>query len=132
MIYVLIAGTYTPILLAYLEPPKGAAFTAAMWIIAAAGIAMKLCWFNAPRWLTTLLYLLMGWAILADMSIFSRMSAGAICLLVLGGVFYTVGGVIYGLKKPNLSSKLGFHELFHLFVLGGSLFHYLLVLLYIA
>ncbi|HAO69382.1 MAG TPA: hemolysin, partial [Ruminococcaceae bacterium] len=99
---------------------------------AAAGIAMKLCWFNAPRWLTTLLYLLMGWAILADMSIFSRMSAGAICLLVLGGVFYTVGGVIYGLKKPNLSSKLGFHELFHLFVLGGSLFHYLLVLLYIA
>lgn len=132
MIYVLIAGTYTPILMAYLEPPKGALFTAAMWIIAALGILMKLCWFHAPRWLTTALYLLMGWAILADVSIFSRMSAGALWLLVLGGVSYTIGGVIYGIKKPNLSAKLGFHELFHLFVLGGSLFHYLLVLFYIA
>ncbi len=60
------------------------------------------------------------------------MSAGALWLLVLGGVSYTIGGVIYGIKKPNLSAKLGFHELFHLFVLGGSLFHYLLVLFYIA
>ncbi len=132
MIYVLIAGTYTPILMTYLDPPRGAWFTAAMWIIAAAGIVMKLCWFNAPRWLTTALYLLMGWAILADVSIFSHMSAGALWLLVLGGISYTIGGVIYGVKKPNLSVKLGFHELFHLFVLGGSLFHYLLVLFYIA
>ena len=132
MIYILIAGTYTPILLTYLEPPKGAAFTAVMWIIAAAGIVMKLCWFHAPRWLTTSLYLLMGWAILADVSIFSHMSTGALWLLVLGGVCYTIGGVVYGLKKPNLSVKIGFHELFHLFVLGGSLFHYLLVLFYIA
>ena len=124
--------SYTPILLTYLEPPKGAAFTAVMWIIAAAGIVMKLCWFHAPRWLTTSLYLLMGWAILADVSIFSHMSIGALWLLVLGGVCYTIGGVIYGLKKPNLSVKIGFHELFHLFVLGGSLFHYLLVLFYIA
>lgn len=60
------------------------------------------------------------------------MSIGALWLLVLGGVCYTIGGVIYGLKKPNLSVKIGFHELFHLFVLGGSLFHYLLVLFYIA
>ena len=60
MIYILIAGTYTPILLTYLEPPKGAAFTAVMWIIAAAGIVMKLCWFHAPRWLTTSLYLLIN------------------------------------------------------------------------
>lgn len=132
MIYVLIAGTYTPILMTYLDPPRGAWFTAAMWIIAAAGIVMKLCWFNAPRWLTTALYLLMGWAILADVSIFSHMSAGALWLLVLGGISYTIGGIIYGVKKPNLSVKLGFHELFHLFVLGGSLFHYLLVLFYIA
>ena len=132
MIYVLIAGTYTPILLTYLDPPKGTAFTAAMWIIAAAGILMKLFWFHAPRWLSTSLYLLMGWAILADVSIFSRMSSGALWLLVLGGICYTAGGVIYGIKKPNISTKLGFHELFHLFVLGGSLFHYLLVLFYIA
>ena len=93
---------------------------------------MKLFWFHAPRWLSTSLYLLMGWAILADVSIFSRMSSGALWLLVLGGICYTAGGVIYGIKKPNISTKLGFHELFHLFVLGGSLFHYLLVLFYIA
>lgn len=132
MIYILIAGTYTPILLNYLDPPSGAIFTAAIWICAAVGITMKLCWFDAPRWLTTALYLLMGWAILADVSIFTRMSAGALWLLALGGISYTIGGIIYGIKKPNISQALGFHELFHLFVLGGSLFHYLLVLLYIA
>ena len=132
MIYILIAGTYTPILLTYLAPVEGMAFTAAMWILAAAGILIKLCWFQAPRWLATTLYLMMGWAILADVSIFSRMSPGALVLLVLGGVSYTAGGIIYGVKKPNLSPRFGFHELFHLFVLAGSLFHYMLVLLYIA
>lgn len=132
MIYVLIAGTYTPILLCYLSPPKSYTFVIVMWAVALAGIVLKICWFGAPRWLGTLLYLLMGWAILADVSVFSKMGVGALIFLVLGGVSYTAGGIMYAIKKPNISKKLGFHELFHLFVLGGSLFHYLLVFFYVA
>ncbi len=132
MIYVLIAGTYTPILFHYLEAPKCYFFAAFMWIVAAAGILITLCWFGAPRWLTTVLYCVMGWTIIAEPSVLKDMSAGALWLLALGGVSYTAGGVIYALKKPNISPKLGFHELFHLFVLAGSLFHYLMVLIYIA
>ena len=132
MIYVLIAGTYTPILLAYMPSPNCWYFTAFMWILACSGILLKLLWFSAPRWLGTSFYLLMGWAILADLSVLSRMSAGALVLLVAGGLSYTTGGLIYGLQKPNFSKTFGHHELFHLFCLAGSLFHYLLVLLYIA
>lgn len=132
MIYVLIAGTYTPILLAYMPSPNCWYFTAFMWILAFSGILLKLLWFSAPRWLGTSFYLLMGWAILADLSVLSRMSPGALVLLVAGGLSYTAGGLIYGLQKPNFSKTFGHHELFHLFCLAGSLFHYLLVLLYIA
>lgn len=132
MIYVLIAGTYTPILAHYLEREKSIPFIAAMWVIALSGIVMKICWIKAPRWLTSVLYILMGWAILADVSIFSNMQTGALFFLVAGGISYTVGGIMYGLKKPNFGKTFGFHEVFHLFVLGGSLFHYLLVFFYIA
>jgi len=103
-----------------------------MWILACSGILLKLLWFSAPRWLGTSFYLLMGWAILADLSVLGRMSTGALVLLVAGGLSYTAGGLIYGLQKPNFSKTFGHHELFHLFCLAGSLFHYLLVLLYIA
>lgn len=132
MIFVLIAGTYTPILLNFLPEGRGAMFTALIWSFAAAGITIKLCWFDAPRWLQTAMYLAMGWAILIDPSVFARMNAGALTLLILGGLSYTAGGIIYMIKKPNLSARFGFHELFHVFVLIGSLFHFLLVLIYIA
>lgn len=132
MIFVLIAGTYTPILLNYLPAPRNIAFTAFIWAFAVVGIVMKLCWFGAPRWLQTTMYLAMGWAILIDPSAFSRMGGGALSLLIFGGLCYTAGGVIYMVKKPNLSARFGFHELFHIFVLAGSLFHFLLVYLYIA
>ena len=131
MIYVLIAGTYTPILLGILPAPKSWLFTAGIWCIAAFGIVLKLCWFGAPRWLQTVLYLAMGWAIMLDPSVFSRMPPGALSLLALGGLSYTVGGAIYMLKKPNFTKLFGFHELFHVFVLLGSIFHYLLVVIYL-
>lgn len=131
MIYVLIAGTYTPILLGLLPAPRGAWLTAGIWCIAALGITLKLCWFSAPRWLQTALYLAMGWAILLDTSLFRLMAPGAIALLALGGLCYTVGGVIYMIKKPNPSVRFGFHELFHVWVLAGSIFHYLLVVIYL-
>ncbi len=132
MIYVLIAGTYTPILLKYLVGLESWVFTIAMWACAAIGIVIKLCWFSAPRWLQTMLYIAMGWAILFDISIFQSMSGAAVFLLAAGGISYTVGGVIYILKKPNLSVQFGFHELFHIFVLLGSLFHFLMIFFYVA
>lgn len=132
MIFVLIAGTYTPIMLNYLVPPRNVWFTVFIWAFALCGIVMKLCWFGAPRWLQTAMYLIMGWAVLADVSVFTRMSGGAIAMLILGGLSYTAGGIIYMIKKPNISSGFGFHELFHVFVLLGSAFHFVLVYLYVV
>ena len=132
MIFVLIAGTYTPILLKYLSGAEGWIFTAAIWSCALVGIVIKLCWFSAPRWLQTVLYIAMGWAILFDISIFQSMSGGAIFLLAAGGLSYTIGGVIYMIKRPNISVAFGFHELFHIFVLLGSLFHFLMIFFYVA
>lgn len=132
MIYVLIAGSYTPILLKYLPQRESLIFVSVIWGCAVLGVVIKLCWFSAPRWLQTLLYIAMGWAVLFDVSVFRDMSGVAVFLLAAGGVSYTVGGIIYIIKKPNLSPTWGFHELFHLFILLGSVFHYLMVLFYVA
>ena len=132
MIYVLIAGSYTPILLKFMAQREGLIFVSVMWLCAAVGVVIKLCWFNAPRWLQTVLYIAMGWAVLFDISIFKEMSGIALFLLVAGGISYTIGGIIYIVKKTNVSVKFGFHELFHIFILIGSAFHYLLVLFYVA
>lgn len=131
MIYVLIAGTYTPMLMTYLPLNRGIIFTSLIWLAAAIGITMKLCWFNAPRWLSTALYIIMGWSIIFDTTAIKAMSTGALTMLISGGVAYTIGGVIYAIKKPNISKTFGFHELFHIFVMLGSFFHYLVVILYI-
>lgn len=132
MIYVLIAGSYTPLLLSLLPRPKGAIFTCAIWAIAAGGIVMKLFWMNAPRWLGTSLYILMGWAILVDAPALTRLSTPAMTLLATGGILYTIGGIIYAVKHPNLSPSFGFHELFHVFVILGSICHYFMVFFFIA
>jgi len=128
MIYVLIAGSYTPMLVCYFPATQRVWMLTAIWGIALCGIAVKLLWFNAPRWLYTAFYLLMGWFVLVDLRPIAQMPAVAVALLAGGGIAYTIGGLIYGLKKPNLSPVFGFHELFHVFVLLGSLMHYLLVL----
>ena len=127
MIYILIAGSYTPIVLRYLKAPDSYLFLAVIWGIALFGIAVKLLWIDAPRLLGTILYLLMGWAVLFRLDVVLSMATPAIVLLASGGLSYTIGGVIYILKKPNCSPLIGFHELFHLFVLAGSLAHYLVV-----
>lgn len=132
MIYVLIAGSYTPILLFILPKEKAVWFTVGIWAFALAGIVFKMCWMNAPRWLGTSLYILMGWAIMVDPAALMTLTPGAGILLGAGGVFYTIGGVIYLIKKPNISKDFGFHELFHIFVILGSLFHYLMVFFFIA
>ncbi len=131
MIYVLIAGSYTPMLLTYLPGSRGIIFTSVIWTIAIIGIIIKLKWFNAPRILSTSLYVILGWSILADTTVLTSLPRAGFILLLLGGLSYTIGGIIYAIKKPNISKSFGFHELFHSFVLLGSLFHYFTVVLYV-
>lgn len=127
MIYVLIAGTYTPILLAVLPAPKNMIFMIAIWCAALLGIMIKLCWFGAPRWLATSLYVLMGWAIVVEPAALAALNHIPLFFLVAGGIAYTIGAIIYALKKPNLSKRFGYHEIFHLFILTGSILHYIMV-----
>ena len=131
MIYLLIAGSYTPFSLKFLPAEKGIRFFGILWIIAFVGMLLKLLWINAPRWLTSLLYLCMGWAILFVIDDFSSCGAPCFSMVALGGIFYTVGAVIYALKRPNFSDRFGFHELFHLFILAGSISHYLAVFFFV-
>ncbi len=132
MIYVLIAGSYTPICLKFMEGVHGIVFTLAIWLVAVCGIVVKLCWMNAPRWLYTGFYLLMGWAIIFDWKALQMIPGGAIALLLAGGISYSIGAVFYILKKPNISKIFGFHELFHVFILLGTFFHFLTVLFYVV
>jgi len=131
MIYVLIAGTYTPVTLGFMNPSDATAFLSVIWGIAAVGIVMKLFWLNAPRWLYTSLYIVMGWAIVFDWNAFSGVPAGCLALIGAGGISYTLGAVFYATKKPNFSEKFGFHEIFHLFVVLGSVLHFTAVYVYI-
>lgn len=132
MIYVLIAGSYTPILIKFLPEQESLVFVSVIWACAIVGVVIKLCWFSAPRWLQTVLYLLMGWAVLFDVSIFQQMSGMALLLLAAGGISYTLGAIIYMMKWPNFTKVFGFHENFHMFILAGSFFHCLLVLFFVA
>ena len=131
MIYVLIAGTYTPICLSYLEFPHSLYFLIAIWLIAIIGIIIKLFWMRAPRFVSTIFYLLMGWALIFDLPAFSDVPLGCFGLIAAGGISYSIGAVIYILKKPNWFKNFGFHELFHIFVMVGSAFHFLAVIIYI-
>ena len=131
MIYVLIAGSYTPIVLRFMPAPRSYAFLGVIWLIALTGIAIKLLWIDAPRLIGTALYLAVGWAIAFDFGVVLSMPAPAVALLAAGGLAYTLGGIIYITKKPDLGHIIGFHELFHLFVIAGSLCHYVMVFLYV-
>lgn len=133
MIFVLIAGTYTPICLIALEGAWRWTLFSVIWAFAIIGIIIKLLWFNAPRWLSTFFYIGMGWVAVFAISPLSKvLPKNALVLLISGGVVYTLGGIIYALKWPKLNFKhWGFHEIFHLFVLGGSFLHYMLIIQYL-
>ena len=132
MIYVLIAGSYTPICLKYMSGMKGIIFSLVLWLIALIGSVVKLCWMKAPRWLSTAFYLIMGWSIVFDWKSLTLLPAGAVALLLCEGISYSIGAICYIIKKPNLSKLLGFHEIFHIFILLGTLFHFLTVLFYVV
>jgi len=133
MIYVLIAGTYTPICLIALKGTFGTLLFLAIWLLALVGIILKIVWFDAPRWLSTGFYILMGWiSIIAIVPIIKAISLGGFMWLLAGGLFYTIGGVIYATKRPKINLKFfGFHEIFHIFIMLGSFCHYILMFKYI-
>lgn len=131
MIYVLIAGTYTPIALTFLDAPHNYYFTFVIWSIAIIGIIVKLFWLNAPRFISTLFYLLMGWALVFDFPAFYNVPLGCFVLIAIGGISYSIGAIVYIVEKPNWLSAFGFHELFHIFVMIGSLFHFIAIYIYV-
>ena len=133
MIYLLIAGSYTPFYLISLEGSIGRTIFIIVSSMAVHGIFFKLVWFTSPRWLSTALYIIMGWIIIfAGAPLFSVLSKNGFLLLLWGGIFYTIGGVIYAFKPKWLEFKnFGFHEIFHVFILFGSLSHFLSVYIYV-
>lgn len=129
MIYILIAATYTPICLITLKGVVGYSLLSIVWTLAILGIILKACWFNAPRWIYTGFYLALGWiAVFFIYPMTQSLPIRAILLLVIGGIMYTIGAIIYGIKpKKIVIWKFGFHEIFHVFILLGSFFHYLMI-----
>ncbi len=132
MIYVLIAGTYTPICLIPLRGAWGWGMFGVIWGLAIIGIVLKAFWLNAPRWVNTSFYLGMGWvAVVAFYPLVIAMELGALLWLLAGGVLYSVGAIIYAIKKPTLHRHFGFHEIFHIFVMLGSFSHFMLMWHYV-
>lgn len=129
MIFLLIAGSYTPFCLGPLWGRLGGTLLVLVWSIAAAGIVLKLFWMSAPRWLSTGVYLGMGWlVVLALPPLVRSLTPASLAWLLTGGLLYTVGAVFYGTKWPDpWPGRFGFHEIWHLFVLGGSVSHFLAV-----
>ena len=133
-IYLMIAGTYTPICYHYLSGAWRWGLLATIWVLAIAGIGIKLFVIKAPRWVTAGIYLIMGWlAIIAIQEILQQMPPAAIGWLLAGGIFFTLGAIIYITKWPNLLPKVfGFHEIWHIFVILGGLSHFIMIAAYIA
>lgn len=124
-IFLLIAGSYTPITVLCLPPEKATLLLWMIWGGAALGIGFRIFWIGAPRWLYVPLYVLLGWAAMLFIVDFFQANWIMMTLIIVGGLFYTAGAVIYGLKKPNpFPGTFGFHEIFHTFTLLAFLCHW--------
>lgn len=136
MIFVLIAGSYTPVCLIVLGGELGYTLLALVWGIALAGMLVKAFWITCPKWFSSAIYIAMGWVcVLVFGRLFDTLSTAAFLWLLAGGIIYTVGGVIYALKLPLFNSRhreFGSHEVFHLFVMAGSLCHFIFMYFYVA
>ena len=128
MIFILIAGSYTPICLLSLKGTTGKGLCALVWAVAIIGVLIKAIWINCPKWFSSVIYIGMGWlCVLAFSQIFEALSRPAFGWLLAGGIIYTLGGIIYALKLPIFNARhkyFGSHEIFHLFVMGGSACHF--------
>lgn len=128
MIFILIAGSYTPVCRIVLEE-KGDIMLTVVWSIALIGMLFKLLWVTCPKWVSSVIYIAMGWVVIFAMpTLMAVMQSSPLHWLFAGGVIYTIGGVIYALKLISFNSRgslWGSHEIFHLFVLAGSLCHFI-------
>lgn len=136
MIFVLIAGSYTPVCLVTLGKGIGYRLLVLVWAVAIVGMLVKAFWITCPKWFSSVIYIAMGWlCLLAGNNLWNSLSAAAWGWLLAGGIIYTIGGVIYALKLPvfnSLHKNFGSHEIFHLFVMAGSLCHFVFMYFYVA
>ena len=136
MIFVLIAGSYTPICLLVLERRTGLIMLALVWGIAITGIIIKGFWVFCPKWVSSVLYISMGWiCVLAFSQILNNLTRAEFGWLLAGGIIYTIGGVIYALKLPIFNAKhknFGSHEIFHVFIMLGSACHFIVMYCFVA
>lgn len=136
MIFIMIAGSYTPVCLIALHNRLGYALCAGVWAVALLGIILKAFWITCPKWVSSVLYIGMGWlCVLAFVPIFHSLPRAGFGWLLAGGIIYTIGGVIYGLKLPVFDSKhknFGSHEIFHVFVMLGSMCHFIVMYFFIS
>ena len=135
-IFVLIAGTYTPICLIVLGGRSGLTLFFVIWVMALAGMFLKAFWVYCPRWVSSVIYIAIGWmCIFTFPQLVNKLSGAAFLWLLAGGIIYTIGGVIYALKLPlfnSLHKNFNSHDIFHLFCLGGSFCHFVLMYFYVA
>lgn len=135
MISVLIAGTYTPVCLLVLGDFTGYLMLAVVWSFALIGIIIKAFWINCPKWFSSILYIGMGWTcVIGFVPLLNALSPAGFGWLLAGGIIYTIGGIIYALKIPvfdNRHKVFGLHEIFHLFVMGGSVCHFIVIYAFI-
>ncbi len=126
MIYLVIAGTYTPICTIVLDGNWRIGMLIGIWSFALIGILKKIFWMSAPRWFSTVLYLLMGWiSLIIFPKLWNQLPEWFSYWIAIGGLFYTTGAIVYIFKKPDpVPDKFGFHEIWHLFVLGGAFSHF--------
>ena len=136
MLFVLIAGSYTPVCLIVLGGRMGYTLFAVVWGIAIVGMLLKACWVTCPKWFSSIIYIAMGWVcVFVFGPLWNTLPHNAFLWLLAGGIIYTIGGVIYALKLPLFNSRhtfFGSHEIFHLFVMGGSLCHFIFMYHYVA
>lgn len=135
MIFVLIAGTYTPVCMLVLGGKTGMFMLLLVWGIAILGMVLKALWVTCPKWFSSVIYIAMGWVCVLVLPIlFEKLSAAGFLWLLAGGVLYTVGGVVYALKLQafnGMHKYFGSHEIFHLFVMAGSVCHFIVMYCFI-
>lgn len=135
MIFVLIAGTYTPVTLLVLPRTSGVPLFIAVWSVALGGMLLKMCWVTCPKWFSSIIYIALGWFCVPVIGeLYRTLPAAAFLWLLAGGIVYTIGGVIYALKLPLFNARhknFGSHEIFHLFVMGGSICHFIVMFVYV-
>lgn len=129
MIFVLIAGTYTPFALLVLHGPLAIAILAVVWGGALAGIVLKLAWIDAPKWVSAIVYVCLGWvALAASPQLLDGLGVTATTMVAVGGALYTAGAVVYALRRPDpVPTVFGYHEVFHLLVIAAAAIQYAVI-----